>query len=221
MPADELAEAAGIEVSDGVLVDERLESSAPGVFAAGDVANAMPHPFGGRRVAGRALGQRDRAGQARGAGDARPEPGEEPLPYFFSDQYDVGMEYTGDADRVRTRSSSAATATSRELIAFWLREGRVLAGMNVNVWDVTDDIGALIRSRAQVDRERLADPEVPLVRARRRAGLAEPSDRRWRPPSRSPPSCERPLRDSGARARQYPRPAVTMAANRTHRRRRS
>jgi hypothetical protein len=85
------------------------------------------------------------------------------LPYFFTDQYDLGMEYTGWAppgsyDQVVIRGD----AGRREFIAFWLREGRVLAGMNVNVWDVTGPIQSLIRSRAAVDPEALADPHVSL-----------------------------------------------------------
>jgi 3-phenylpropionate/trans-cinnamate dioxygenase ferredoxin reductase subunit len=83
------------------------------------------------------------------------------IPYFFSDQYDVGMEYSGYAtswDEVVLRGDPAA----REFIAFWLRDGRVLAGMNVNVWDVNDDIQALIRAGEAVDRARLEDPSVPL-----------------------------------------------------------
>jgi 3-phenylpropionate/trans-cinnamate dioxygenase ferredoxin reductase subunit len=84
------------------------------------------------------------------------------LPYFFSDQYDVGMEYAGFAsgeDDVVVRGDRDA----RELIAFWLRDDRVVAGMNVNVWDVTEDIQALIRAGRPVDRARLADPDVPLA----------------------------------------------------------
>jgi 3-phenylpropionate/trans-cinnamate dioxygenase ferredoxin reductase subunit len=92
----------------------------------------------------------------------------ERLPYFFSDQYDVGMEYTGYAtswDEVVFRGDPAG----REFIAFWIDGGRVVAGMNVNVWDVADSIEALIRSREPVDLAALADPAVPLedgVRAR-------------------------------------------------------
>jgi 3-phenylpropionate/trans-cinnamate dioxygenase ferredoxin reductase component len=85
----------------------------------------------------------------------------ERLPYFFSDQYDVGMEYTGHAtawDEVVIRGD----AEKREFIAFWLVDGRVVAGMNVNVWDVTDPIGDLIRSRRPVDVDRLRDPDTPL-----------------------------------------------------------
>ena len=84
------------------------------------------------------------------------------LPYFFSDQYDVGMEYVGFAsgdDEVVIRGD----LETRELIAFWLRDDRVVAGMNVNIWDVTDDIQALIRAKHKIDRDRLADPDVPLA----------------------------------------------------------
>ena len=84
------------------------------------------------------------------------------VPYFFSDQYDIGMEYAGYAtkwDEVVFRGDVDA----REFIAFWVADDRVIAGMNVNVWDVTDDIQALIRSKATVDRARLADPDAPLT----------------------------------------------------------
>ncbi len=84
-------------------------------------------------------------------------------PYFFTDQYDLGMEYTGhvepgDHDRVVFRGDPA----SGEYIAFWTKDGRVLAGMNVNIWDVTDDIKALVQSGRQVDLEALSDPQQDL-----------------------------------------------------------
>jgi 3-phenylpropionate/trans-cinnamate dioxygenase ferredoxin reductase subunit len=168
-PRTELAEHAGIAVGDGVLADEHLQTSAPEVFVAGDVANAR-HPFYGERIRvehwANALEQGPVA--ARNMLGAR-EPYER-LPYFFSDQYDVGMEYAGFArtwDRVVFRGDPA----SREFIAFWLSDGRVVAGMNVNVWDVTDAIQAIIRSRAVIDDRRLADPGVPL------AQLAPPGER--------------------------------------------
>jgi 3-phenylpropionate/trans-cinnamate dioxygenase ferredoxin reductase subunit len=159
-PRTELAERAGIPVDNGILVSQRLETSVPGVFAAGDVANAF-HPFYGRKLRiehwANALNQPAAAARAMlgkpGAYDR--------LPYFFSDQYDVGMEYTGHAaewDEVVFRGEPQ----SLEFIAFWLKEGRVLAGMNVNVWDVTDPIKALIHSRAAVPVDRLRDPDVPL-----------------------------------------------------------
>ena len=159
-PRTGLAEAAGIAVENGVLTSDRLETSAPGVFAAGGVAN-QEHPLFGRRIRiehwANALNQ--------GPAAARNMLGrDEPygtVPYFFSDQYDVGMEYAGyatDWDEVVFRGDPK----EREFIAFWVKEGRVLAGMNVNVWEVTDQIQELVRGAARVDRDRLADPDVPL-----------------------------------------------------------
>jgi len=160
-PRTGLAEEAGLRVDNGVLTDAMLRTSARGVFAAGDVANAE-HPFYGRRVRvehwANALNQGPCAARNM---LGREEPYER-LPYFFSDQYDLGMEYSGLADpdaRVVMRGDRAA----REVIVFWLDDQRrVLAGMNVNVWDVNETVQALIRSRAPVDEARLADPGVPL-----------------------------------------------------------
>ena len=159
-PRTELAEAAGLELDNGVVTDQFLAASVPGVYAAGDVASAW-HPVLERRVRlehwSSALNQGPAA--ARNIlGQAVPY---EKLPYFFSDQYDVGMEYTGlatDWDQVVFRGNPAG----REFIAFWLKDGLVQAGMNVNVWDVTDPIGELVRSRRPVDVARLADPGVDL-----------------------------------------------------------
>ena len=160
VPRTALAEEAGISVEDGIVVDQRLETSAAGVFAAGDVANAF-HPFYERRLRvehwANALNQPAVAAQSM-LGKAAAY---ERLPYFFSDQYDVGMEYSGFAtswDEVVFRGDTEA----REFIAFWLEGGRVVAGMNVNVWDVTDPIQELIRSRSTVDADRLRDPDTPL-----------------------------------------------------------
>jgi 3-phenylpropionate/trans-cinnamate dioxygenase ferredoxin reductase subunit len=158
-PRTELATAAGLAVENGVLVDGRLETTAPGIFAAGDVANQLHPSLGRLRVEhwDNALHQGPAAARGMlGSTDAYAR-----APYFFSDQYDVGMEYSGHAvrwDRVVVRGDRAA----REFIAFWLLDGRVLAGMNVNVWDVAEPIQALIASGVQVDERRLADPDVPL-----------------------------------------------------------
>src|SRR5215210_2159220 len=154
-----LAEAAGIETGDGVLVDERLQTGAPGVFAAGDVANHLHPALGRLRIEhwDNALHQGPAAARSMlGATDAYTR-----TPYSFSDQYDVGMEYSGHAtgsDRVVFRGEPA----TREFIAFWLREDRVVAGMNVNVWDVAEPIQRLIAAGRPVDARRLADPGVPL-----------------------------------------------------------
>jgi NADPH-dependent 2,4-dienoyl-CoA reductase/sulfur reductase-like enzyme len=159
-----LAESAGLEIGSGVLVDGSLRSSNADIWAVGDIAEEE-HPFLGSRVRvehwANALNQPAVAARAILGKDAAYDE----LPYFFTDQYDLGMEYVGHAPpgsyaRVVTRGDVAG----REFIAFWLDgDDRVLAGMNVNVLDVTDDIQALIRSRAAVDDRRLADPDVPLT----------------------------------------------------------
>jgi 3-phenylpropionate/trans-cinnamate dioxygenase ferredoxin reductase component len=159
-PRTELAEAAGLPTDNGVLVSEFLQVEGTEIFAAGDVANAA-HPFFGERI--RVEHWANALNQGPAAARNMLEPGKryDELPFFFSDQYDVGMEYAGYAsewDEVAFRGDTA----SREFIAFWLKGGRVVAGMNVNVWDVTDDIQALIRSRAQVDVARLTDSDVPI-----------------------------------------------------------
>ncbi|MEV6009752.1 FAD-dependent oxidoreductase [Streptomyces sp. NPDC051976] len=161
-PNTALAEAAGLTVDNGIVTDAALRTSAPDVFAAGDVANAE-HPLLGTRVRvehwANALNQPQAAAKAMLGQDVSYDR----LPYFFTDQYDLGMEYTGHLgsggyDRVVFRGDVAA----REFIAFWLADGRVLAGMNVNVWDVTGPVQALIRSGARIDAGALADPDVPL-----------------------------------------------------------
>jgi 3-phenylpropionate/trans-cinnamate dioxygenase ferredoxin reductase subunit len=159
IPRTALAEGAGLAVDNGVLTDQRLETSAPGVFAAGDVANAI-HPFYDHRLRvehwANALNQ---PGVAAKAMLGKPASYER-LPYFFSDQYDVGMEYSG-----YTRSQEVVfrgDPANREFVAFWLEDGRVAAGMNVNVWDVSDAIQTIIRSRRPVDVAQLSDPDYPL-----------------------------------------------------------
>jgi 3-phenylpropionate/trans-cinnamate dioxygenase ferredoxin reductase subunit len=131
------------------------------VFAAGDVAGAE-HPLFEERVRvehwANALNQGPAAARSMLGHEVRYDR----LPYFFSDQYDLGMEYSGLAvawDEVVFRGNPA----EREFVAFWLRENRVLAGMNANVWDVTAQIQSLIRSGAQIDPAQLADPDVPLA----------------------------------------------------------
>jgi len=160
VPRTALAEQAGIAVNDGIVVDEHLQTSVPGIYAAGDVANAF-HPFYGHHLRvehwANALNQPATAAQSMLGKEASYER----LPYFFSDQYEVGMEYAGFArewDEVVFRGDTAA----REFIAFWVSGGRVVAGMNVNVWDVVEGIQELIRSRREVPVERLRDPDVPL-----------------------------------------------------------
>ncbi|MFB9261235.1 NAD(P)/FAD-dependent oxidoreductase [Dietzia aerolata] len=161
-PETTLAEAAGLEMADrGVAVDAQLRASAPGVYAVGDIA-AVLHPFYGERVRtehwAAALNQPGTAARAINGLDASYDR----LPYFFTDQYDVRMEFTGRTDGY-TDVVYRGDVGSREFIAFWLdAERRVLAGMNVNVWDVVEDIRSLIVSRQPVDPEALADPDTDL-----------------------------------------------------------
>ena len=159
-PRTGLADEAGIAVDNGVLVDEQLRTGAPGVFAAGDVANAH-HPFYGEPLRVEHWANALNQGPIAAHNMLGRNLAYDRLPYFFSDQYDVGMEYTGFArawDRVVFRGDPA----TREFIAFWLVEERVVAGMNVNVWDVTDPIKRLIAERVAVEDAALADPDVPL-----------------------------------------------------------
>jgi 3-phenylpropionate/trans-cinnamate dioxygenase ferredoxin reductase component len=161
-PAVQLAEAAGLEVRDGVVTDAALRTSDPDIYAAGDVARAF-HPKLGTHIRvehwANALNQPAAAARAMLGQDVTYDR----LPFFFTDQYDLGMEYTGYVepggyDRVVFRGDLG----KREFIAFWLSQGRLLAGMNVNVWDVSEQIGRLISAGNPVDPDRLADPAVPL-----------------------------------------------------------
>jgi 3-phenylpropionate/trans-cinnamate dioxygenase ferredoxin reductase component len=161
-PNSQLAEAAGLEVGNGVVVDARLRSSDPDIYAAGDVANAY-HPGLGRHIRvehwANALRQPHTAARAMLGRDAVYDR----VPYFYTDQYDLGMEYAGYVEpggyeHVVFRGD----VERREFIAFWLGGGRVLAGMNVNIWDVNEVIQAIVRGGRTVDPDKLADVDTPL-----------------------------------------------------------
>ena len=164
VPNTRLAEQAGLEVDNGIVVDEMLRTSDPDVFAAGDVANAFNPLFGARL---RVEHWANAANQGKAAGASMAGAGEPyaKLPYFFTDQYDLSMEYhgfvdRGGADRVVLRGDPSGDGA---WTAFWLRDGRVLAGMNVNDWDAADDIKRLARERSEVDPAVLGDPGTPLA----------------------------------------------------------
>jgi 3-phenylpropionate/trans-cinnamate dioxygenase ferredoxin reductase component len=161
-PNTRLAADAGLDVGNGVSVDEHLRTADPAVYAAGDVADAFV-PQLGRHVRVEHWANAQRQGAVAAKSMLGQDVTFDRLPYFFTDQYDLGMEYTGYVDpdgdhRVAFRGD----VERREFLAFWLGEGRVLAGMSVNVWDVTDGIEALISSGRQVDPQRLADPNIAL-----------------------------------------------------------
>jgi 3-phenylpropionate/trans-cinnamate dioxygenase ferredoxin reductase component len=159
-PRTELAAGAGLAVADGIEVSATLETSVPGIFAAGDVASAW-HPFYNRRLRSEHWANAKFQGWAAGRSMLGATDPFDRIPYFYSDQYDVGMEYTGYAsasDRLVVRGSLA----DRQFVAFWLADGRVVAGMNTNIWDVAKPIERLIRSRAVVDIDAVADPSVAI-----------------------------------------------------------
>jgi 3-phenylpropionate/trans-cinnamate dioxygenase ferredoxin reductase subunit len=162
-PRLDLAVAAGLMTENGVVVDASLRTSHPDVYAAGDIASVW-QPF---------LAQHARIEHWAAAHDHGPVvaasmlglPSEhDRLPFFFTDQYDLGAELAGHLrpggyERVVFRGDPDSGA----FVAFWVAAGRVAAGMNVNVWDVTDQIQTLIRSRAVITPEALADPDVPIA----------------------------------------------------------
>jgi 3-phenylpropionate/trans-cinnamate dioxygenase ferredoxin reductase subunit len=149
-------------VDNGVVVDERLQSSADGIFACGDIANAA-HPVFTEHVRVEHWANALEQGPAAARSMLGKDVSYDKVPYFFSDQYDVGMEYAGLHDPNVDELVVRGDMGSREFVAFWVRGDRLMAGMNVNVWDVSDPIQELVRSRATVDRARLADPDVPVA----------------------------------------------------------
>ncbi len=159
-PSTDIARTAGVAVDGGVVADEYLRTNVPGVFAAGDVASVW-HPRLGSRLRVEHWDNAKRQARAAARNMLDRDAPYDRIPYFYSDQYDLGMEYSGYApewDRVVFRGDPAA----REFIAFWLKGGRVVAGMNANVWDVNPSIEALVRAEAAVDVNRLVDLGTPL-----------------------------------------------------------
>src|SRR5690606_26344008 len=167
----ELAESAALDVSDGVVTDDGLRTSDPDIYACGDVASSW-HPLLRQRIRVEHWSNALNGGKAA-AQAMLGQPGSyDRVPYFYTDQYDLGMEYSGYVtpggyDSVVFRGDpSVVDGKAPEFLVFWLRNGRVLAGMNVNIWDVHEDIKAIVRaglSGRQVDADRLADASVPLA----------------------------------------------------------
>jgi NADPH-dependent 2,4-dienoyl-CoA reductase/sulfur reductase-like enzyme len=163
VPNDGLARSAGLEVNNGVVTDSALRTSALDIFAAGDVASSYL-PLLGRHLRVDHWSNALNGGKAAGISMLGQQVEYNRVPYFYSDQYDLGMECAGlplpgTYDQVIYRGDSDAL----EFIAFWLKEGRLVAGMNVNIWDVNGDIAELIRSAKPLDTARLADPAIPLT----------------------------------------------------------
>ena len=163
VPNVELAEEAGIAVANGILTDASLQTSSADIFAAGDVANAQ-HPVIGQRLRSEHWANALKSGPVA----ARSMLGQgvvyDEIPYFYTDQFDLGMEYSGYAPLAKKATVVyRGDVAAREFVAFWQLDGRIVAGMNVNVWDVNEQVQALIREQRVVDAGRLADPGVELA----------------------------------------------------------
>jgi 3-phenylpropionate/trans-cinnamate dioxygenase ferredoxin reductase subunit len=167
-PRVELAETAGLVLDGGVAVDEHLATSAPGVFAAGDVASAY-HPRYRRRIRVEHWSAALNQGPAAARSMLGQDVSYDRTPYFYSDQYDLGMEYRGYAlhyDQVVIRGS----LDERRFLAFWLRDGTVVAAMNANIWDAGSALARLTASPQRVDPAVLADPAIALEEITDRSG---------------------------------------------------
>ncbi len=160
-PRTELAQVAGLALDNGIVAEEYLASSVPGIFAAGDVANVL-HPAYGQGIPlehwSAALDQ----GPVAAKNMLGQNVAYHKVPFFYSDQYELGMGYRGWApsfDEVVPRGD----VTRRELIAFWMHHGKVAAAMNANIWDQGDSIEALISAGRLIDTGRLADSDIDLA----------------------------------------------------------
>jgi NADPH-dependent 2,4-dienoyl-CoA reductase/sulfur reductase-like enzyme len=156
-----LAEVAGLDLrpateGGGIVVDGTLATSHPDIFAAGDVAS-IPSPHYGRPLRVEHWATAERTGAHAGRAMLGATDPFDRLPYFYSDQYDVGMEYTGWVDVPGGYDDVVVSGdlSAREFVAFWLLDGQVVAGMAVNVWEQMDRVEELIRSRRKVPREEL------------------------------------------------------------------
>ncbi|MBG6213898.1 MAG: FAD-dependent oxidoreductase [Cryobacterium sp.] len=162
VPNVELAHAAGLAVDNGILVDASLQTSDPHVFAAGDVANAE-HPLIKQRLRNEHWANALNSGPVAARSMLGQNVSFDAVPYFYTDQFDLGMEYSGFGSLTRGADLVyRGNPASREFVVFWLNAGRVVAGMNVNVWNVNDAVQNLIRRGEPVDPARLADLTIAL-----------------------------------------------------------
>ena len=161
-PNVQLAESAGLTIDNGVSVDASLRTSDPAIYAAGDIANAY-HPVAKLRLRSEHWANALNGGKAAARSMLGHNVSFDDIPFFYTDQFDVGMEYSGfgplaaGADVVYR-----GDRVGREFIAFWVAGGKVVAGMNVNIWDVNEAIQGVIRRGNQVDPGKLADADIPL-----------------------------------------------------------
>jgi 3-phenylpropionate/trans-cinnamate dioxygenase ferredoxin reductase subunit len=161
-PNVSVAESAGLDLDNGVLVDARLRTSVSDIYAAGDVANAE-HPLLGHRIRVEHWDNAIEQGKVAGRNMAGGDVAYDRLPYFFTDQYDLGIEYVGHTsadgyDEVVLRGDPG----SYVFTAFWISDGRVTAGMHANDWDAIDSVRAIVSGGDRVDLGALRDSSVPL-----------------------------------------------------------
>jgi NADPH-dependent 2,4-dienoyl-CoA reductase/sulfur reductase-like enzyme len=170
VPNVELASAAGIDVDNGIVTDSYLRTSAPDVYACGDVASFLS-PMLGKHIRVEHWSNALNGGPAAAKSMLGQDVAYDRVPYFYSDQYDLSLEYAGyvepgEYDQVVFRGKpEIVDGKAPEFLAFWVKDGRVLAGMNCNIFDVQDDIQRLVRAGyagQAVDLARLADANVPL-----------------------------------------------------------
>ena len=162
VPNTGLAEQAGLRIGNGILTDSALRTSAPDVYAAGDVASAY-HPVIQRHLRSEHWANALHAGPVAARSMLGQPASFADIPYFYTDQFDLGMELSGYAPLMASAELIVrGDVDAREFIALWIDDGRVVGGMNVNVWKVNKAVQALIRSGDRVDPDRLADPAIPL-----------------------------------------------------------
>ncbi|HEY9411684.1 MAG TPA: FAD-dependent oxidoreductase [Jiangellaceae bacterium] len=157
-----LAEKAGLTIDNGIVADEAMRTSGPDIYAVGDVAKTY-NPLLGRPLRVEHWANALHGGPAAARSMLGHQVAYDPVPYFYTDQYDLGMEYSGHVepggyDQLVYRGDRLG----RQFIAFWLTAGRVVAGMNVNVWDVTPAVERLIRSGKHITIDQLTDQDTPL-----------------------------------------------------------
>jgi 3-phenylpropionate/trans-cinnamate dioxygenase ferredoxin reductase subunit len=161
-PNLELAQTAGLDVDRGVVTDAALRTSDPHVFAAGDIVQ-WPHPTLGEQIRVEHWANANDSGVAAAKSMLGQDVAYDALPFFFSDQYDVGLEYVGHvAPDVSADVVVRGDPATREFMAFWLRDGRLLAAMHMNMWDSLEPVQPLIAGQQKLDAERLADPSIAI-----------------------------------------------------------
>jgi NADPH-dependent 2,4-dienoyl-CoA reductase/sulfur reductase-like enzyme len=162
VPNVELAKSAGLEVDNGIVTDESLRTSDPDIYAAGDVANAY-HPIAKMRLRSEHWANALKGGPVAAKAMLGQSVSYDDIPYFYTDQFDIGMEYSGFGPMTKgAHLVYRGDPESHEFIVFWVASGKVVAGMNVNVWDVNEDVQGIIRRGNTVDPAKLADESVPL-----------------------------------------------------------